>query len=585
MVYRAVLSDTPSFQFDPAFLQDTQPSPLALLAATCSKIGAPSEVDNQGGQVQQQPLRFFGAGGQILQTGDVVGGGGGVIQLGNNLTMVDAAGRPVSLQGAGQPVMGAGGFSLATNPAAAGQVMPQLPQIVATPVTGPGGQIQYNLIPQAPPPPQQTFQTVTFQTADGQEQTLLIPSTNLASPGQVIPNVTAQAQPQTPTLIGPNGQIIKTQCMQSNVAQLPQAQNQTQMATVPIANVTPQGVVNLGAVPNFQNNQVKQTNNILQTMQMAQPQMQNLSIQVPVSVNGQTVYQTLQVLQPTHNLQSPGFQGQQGVMNLLPQQQALTLQNWQQQLAAATQETVPVVDIKPVASTQQPSVSGAGGAVSLQSVANSAAQQQQQQPTILNVPSVGASSIQAMIQNSQAMPTSSVTPLPTTTVAALPQTIVTPMQQVAGSQFGAGFPTAQVGAQGMQTIFIGNAGQMVQTMNGQTLQGLQNLQLLNQNGQLIQAPLMTSLGLPGQPQAVPVQNMSGIPGLTAVQPQQQQQIIGSGTTLQQVQTAQATQSRSTNQTPPAQLQLVSQVQNSQQTSVASQVQNIIAGQVIGEFII
>ncbi len=52
------------------FLQDPQPSPLALLAATCSKIGHPGSEGSQQGQPGQQ-YKVIGPQGQVIQTADL----------------------------------------------------------------------------------------------------------------------------------------------------------------------------------------------------------------------------------------------------------------------------------------------------------------------------------------------------------------------------------------------------------------------------------------------------------------------------------------------------------------------------------
>ena len=124
-----------------------KPSPLALLAATCSKIGTSvpdSGGGGEGGMVTSQhpnqasPIRLLTSG-QLLS---VVGQpgllcnqstDGGVFEVTNN------ANNTVQIVASPAPQYS----SLFGT-----QIMPISSQMIATPVAGPGGTITYNLIPQ-----------------------------------------------------------------------------------------------------------------------------------------------------------------------------------------------------------------------------------------------------------------------------------------------------------------------------------------------------------------------------------------------------------------------------------------------------
>ena len=209
--------------------------------------------------------------------------------------IVDANGKPVA--GTAAPV--------GTAASLAGQLIQQAaaPQIVAT--AGPGGQITYNMIPGAAMP---AFQTVTI---DGQEA-LVLASAGPGNAGQAFLSAGG-------TLMTPSGQIIRTQGlggggMISNMGFAAAANMGAnvvniggnlvslagmQQAVRPAGAGMMQGVQTLGGV------QVQQIPNV---------------VQIPVSINGQTALQTVQ-------LPIQGFPGLQqatltngGIVSLTPSQ-------------------------------------------------------------------------------------------------------------------------------------------------------------------------------------------------------------------------------------------------------------------------
>lgn len=208
---------------------------------------------------------------------------------------MDANGKPVT--GTAAPVGAAASL--------AGQLIQQAaaPQIVAT--AGPGGQITYNMIPGAAMP---AYQTVTI---DGQEA-LVLASAGPGNAGQAFLSAGG-------TLMTPSGQIIRTQGlagggMISNMGFAAAANMGAnvvniggnlvslagmQQAVRPAGAGMMQGVQTLGGV------QVQQIPNV---------------IQIPVSINGQTALQTVQ-------LPIQGFPGLQqatlsngGIVSLTPSQ-------------------------------------------------------------------------------------------------------------------------------------------------------------------------------------------------------------------------------------------------------------------------
>ncbi|XP_041374034.1 transcription factor Sp3-like isoform X2 [Gigantopelta aegis] len=252
--------------------QDAQPSPLALLAATCSKIGAPPPTDDAYNQGGSQAIRVIvpgqTSGGEVVQAPSWV-------QLPQG-ALVD----PSSSSNGGK----ANGTSAVANMPAAGLLQQAPPQIMVS--VGPGGNISYSIMP--------SFQTVTI---DGQEA-LFIPSTGGAVGNQALvaqQNITGQ------TLITPSGQLVRTQGISGG-------------------NVIPtMGFTNLpGNVVNIGGNLVSLGGVQQPPIQVPMQQITNL-VQIPVSVNGQTV-NTLQAIQvPLQTFQTMQAPVQQGAANTVTQ--------------------------------------------------------------------------------------------------------------------------------------------------------------------------------------------------------------------------------------------------------------------------
>ncbi|XP_062621710.1 transcription factor Sp3-like [Saccostrea cucullata] len=237
--------------------QDAQPSPLALLAATCSKIGDPATAP-EGGATQNggNAVRVVGqAGGAEIVTPNF-------IQLPSG-AIVDASGK----QQFGIPV------SIGPN----GQIIQQAaqPQLFAN------GNVQYSVIPSYP--------TIGIDSQDG--SAIIIP----ASPSA---NNTGQAiftGGQQTVLAAPNGQLIRAQGLPANSV----------IPNMGFANLAG-NVVNLGGNLVSLGN-VQGGPRPVQAVQL-QSQYQQVPnfIQIPVS-NGQAA--AMQAIQ----LQSlPGFQMVQG---------------------------------------------------------------------------------------------------------------------------------------------------------------------------------------------------------------------------------------------------------------------------------
>lgn len=241
-----------------------QQPPLALLAQACSRIGgggAPGDESNPEGS---QP--------QVIQATDLVCSGGQYIQL----AAAPQDSKVVTLLN--QMLQGSAA-----------------PQMIATPVTGPGGTVAYNLIPSNVP----QFQTMTMLGSDGEQQTVLVPtsSAGLAQTMQFPTQQGAQA-----TIIASCGQMVRPASVS------PQQANAFSLQTAfPVGGFSPGGsVIQLGPP----------RPSVLQAVQMPQQTMQTVPMQIQVpTANGQTIMQTVQV--PLQSLQQATPIPQQQ-----PQQQA-----------------------------------------------------------------------------------------------------------------------------------------------------------------------------------------------------------------------------------------------------------------------
>ena len=251
------------------------------MAATCSKIGQHSEQAQSISNATPQPVA-------------IVGGPGGAVMT------TPTSGLQAQIA---QPVQQLGGASIVT----AGQLLQNIPlqgnasQMVAAPVTGPNGAVAYNVVQQ---PTQQQVMALKVQTANGQEQTILAP---VAMPGSAV-QVGQSTQPVFQLGQNANGQAI---VIQNNGQILGAGAQQT-------SNNQPLNLSN-SSVSGTQYMCVRQ-GNVVQTIPVFQPSptVQTVPIQIPIgTLNGQTVYQTMQV--PTQCIQPVLQSSGSGVLQLSQQ--------------------------------------------------------------------------------------------------------------------------------------------------------------------------------------------------------------------------------------------------------------------------
>ena len=216
---------------------------------------------------------------------------------------MDASGKPVnSVAGTAAP--------LGTAANLAGQLIQQAaaPQLVAT--AGPGGQITYNMIPGAAAMP--AFQTVNI---DGQEALVLASAAGAGGAGQAF-------LPGGGTLMTPSGQIIRTQGGLAGGGVIPN------MGFGAAANMGG-SVVNIGGnlvnLASMQQAVRPTSSGMVQGVQtlggLQVQQLPNMAtVQIPLSMNGQTAFHTVQ-------LPIQGFAGMQqatlgngGIVSLTPTQ-------------------------------------------------------------------------------------------------------------------------------------------------------------------------------------------------------------------------------------------------------------------------
>lgn len=186
--------------------QESQPSPLALLAATCSRIESPNENSNssQGQQGGSGELDLTAAAAQIAQSAN----GWQIISAGSS---TPTASKEQGSNGSN------GGDASKSRPVSAGQYVVTTTsslqnQQVLTGLPGVIPNIQYQVIPQ-------------FQTIDGQQLQFA------TTPAQV--NVQQDASGQLQIIPGTNQQIITSRAGTSNLIAMP---NLLQQA-VPIQGV------------------------------------------------------------------------------------------------------------------------------------------------------------------------------------------------------------------------------------------------------------------------------------------------------------------------------------------------------------
>uniref|UniRef100_T1IUW8 C2H2-type domain-containing protein n=1 Tax=Strigamia maritima TaxID=126957 RepID=T1IUW8_STRMM len=264
-------------------LQEHQPSPLALLAATCSKIGSPPDSDGQivATANGQTTLKVISQN-QVIQASDV----NQVLTAPQNFISVlaDQSGNLKTLT-----------TSTPTSVVpVTSQIIQQSPQIV----TAQPQNIAYNVIPQ--------IQNITI---DGQEA-IFIPT---VAPGQ--PQQLQAATNQSITYITPTGQIIRGPGVAQN----------TVLQNVNLGQLGQLGNVSLAQLGLGGQNVTVRQGGVMQALQIPLNQFQQtIPIQVPISTtNGQTTYQTIhvpvQTIQPIQNIMPQQVSGQ--MTQMLPQGQ------------------------------------------------------------------------------------------------------------------------------------------------------------------------------------------------------------------------------------------------------------------------
>jgi len=413
-----------------------KPSPLALLAATCSKIGGTGTeaVDaNQG-----SPLRaaVVGPNQVIVQVGgEFVGQQGLQLQAVGSPTgqvieitpqMASPTSAAASKGASAMQIVNGSVQSYSSN--AVNPLLQMSPQMIATPVAGPGGTIAYNIIPQ--------YQTVVVIGADGQEQTVVVPTGSV--PQQVQSSAVATSTPKQVVQVSQNQ--VQVQTPPSSSSTVSQSVSLSG-GTVTVNNLAQSGVVNVGGTP--QSTVVAKQNNIVQAPSAGVQQM--MSVQIPVTnASGQTVYQTIQVPLPSQPAASAS-PAPLTMYNLFPQQ-TITLSSPATSGACDSQTSV--------GSGQM--IAAADGSVKF--ITMQSPQQQTQQ--VFTVPP-GAVASNGGVGNS-----------PVAMVMAVPQ------QAAAVQQAGGIVQTPSGGG----TVLLSN-GQVLQTLGGNVCQ---NIQVVGQPGQLLQ---------------------------------------------------------------------------------------------------
>lgn len=530
--------------------QETQPSPLAMLAATCSKIGSSpaqtvedgsSNAAHGGGDSNVRVLVGGGAGqgsSAILNNNSLeavaVAAAAGWMQLPNGATLVDANGKPVSVNAGGTVLQ----QTTASSNVGSSHLFAQGQQLVATP--GPNGQMTYSVVP--------SYQTVTLDGSN--QEAILIPasshqhaqSTNPSTQNCAPLQNSQQASQQT--LITPNGQIIRAQGLAAAAA----ASTQTAQATNP--NIF-QGMSGFGAMGNLVNiggslvslgslqNAVRPNSNLLQAVQI--PGFQTIQqvpnfIQVPVSMNGQTVLQTMQLPSQTIPVQSPLQQlTGSGIMALGTNAQSL-----QTIMASQGQSQTQAVNVGQVEDvthgqtnspnpSQQPRLSETPKSElkpTLVQVANHASSQATTvtPSKVSGMNLTGSSAVNGNLQSVNVnlinMPQGQVLlsppsnqpqssqALPTLTVPSYPQTISTNASQTSSTT-----TTASQNAAMLQNVFAQQ--QLLQGVaNAQNIGGIQ---LTGQNQVWLQQALNLQSQRPQGVQAIQLQNLQGLQNLQAFQ--------------------------------------------------------------------
>jgi len=413
-----------------------KPSPLALLAATCSKIGGTGTEASDASQGSPLRAAVVGPNQVIVQVGGEFVGQQGV--------QLQAVGSPTGQVIEITPQMASPASAAASKGASAMQIVsgsvqsysnnsvnPLLqmsPQMIATPVAGPGGTIAYNIIPQ--------YQTVVVIGADGQEQTVVVPTGSV--PQQVQTSAVATSTPKQVVQVSQNQARVQTPASSSStVAQSVSLSG----GTVTVNNLAQSGVVNVGGTP--QSTVVAKQNNIVQSA--SAPMQQMMSVQIPVTnASGQTIYQTIQVPLPSQPA-ATAAPAPLTMYNLFPQQ-TITL---------SSPATSGACDGQTSGGTGQ-MIASADGSVKF--ITMQSPQQQTQQ--VFTVPPAAVASNGGVGSSPVAM------------VMAVPQ-------QAASVQQASGIVQTPSGG---GTVLLSN-GQMLQTLGGNVCQ---NIQVVGQPGQLLQ---------------------------------------------------------------------------------------------------
>ena len=304
------------------------------------------------------------------------------------------------------------------------------PQMIATPVAGPGGTIAYNIIPQ--------YQTVVVIGADGQEQTVVVPTGSV--PQQAQSSAAATSTPRQVVQVSQSPVRVQTPASSSTaVAQSVSLSG----GTVTVNNLAQSGVVNVGGTPQTQTSVVAKQSNVVQNV--STPVQQMMSVQIPVTnASGQTVYQTIQVPLPSQTA-AAATPAPLTMYNLFPQQ-TITL---------STPATSGACDA-PTSGGAGQMIAAADGSVKF--ITMPSPQQQTQQ--VFTVPP-GAVASNGSVGNS-----------PVAMLMAVPQ-------QAASVQQAGGIVQTPSGG---GTVLLSN-GQVLQTVGGNVCQ---NIQVVGQPGQLLQ---------------------------------------------------------------------------------------------------
>lgn len=467
---------------------NNQPSPLALLAATCSKIGAPQE-DGLNNPNNTQQVRIIGSN-PVSNPNEIVAT--------QNWVQVPGVVDP------SKPT--AQGTALTSAPL----IAQQSPQLIAS--TGPGGNITYNVIP-----PFQTF------SLEGQEAIFIPANASNANGGQAL---LAGNQ----TILTPSGQLVRA----------------TQ--GIPGANIIPNNVGFMGNVLNLngnlvnlagmQNMSIRQP--VMQTLQLPLSQLQQLSnfIQIPVSsATGQTTFQTMQI--PIQAF-SAGNLGSQGMLPAATtpalQSSAVTTNQAQmnneaipttQVLEIATQEINVKSEIKSNSNTPPPLVTTATE-VRPPSV-NSIQQQLQQQhqtgvTSSQSVSSSIATTVSSPVATNNAPFATQALQIPT--YFSLTPAPGTQGMASSGNQniLSLALPQNALNVSGAPTITsAANQGSMVSSIitPQQLLQNAANIQIAGQNQVMQGNPWIPTLNLanlrPTNIQTIQLQNIQGFQGLQGLQ--------------------------------------------------------------------